>query len=242
MSYVNVLSLWIDMCVRPLSFCRRKEISSSISARSKVAMSEEAVFNVRRNAYWWAWNSELKLSWHGHSEGAAVWCAVKYINHLVGKISRRKEQVARASLKQREMTAIAETPESTFLPQRETTTRAREDPGIRVRLVNALTGEFCVMVMMTKWLVLGDAIAKANVQLDKTRKELRGEQSDGTPGDHNDRWYFVAQDEMFVRRRIFEHLGPQQKCIDIPVIKLTKEPVTTDWQPPQREARPLEVP
>ena len=114
-------------------------------------------------------------------------------------------------------------------------------PEVLVRLVNAVTGEGLWIVKMSRWAVLGDAIAKANMQLDKTRKTFRGEQEDGTPGEENDRWYLIAQNETFVRCRVQDILQPDQEAIEIRVVKMPKMPISNEWQPPQRTARPVEV-
>ena len=111
-----------------------------------------------------------------------------------------------------------------------------------VRLHNALSGEAVWVVMMNPWAVLGDAIAKANMQMDQSRRSLRGELEDGTPGDENDRWYLVAQNETSVRGRIHDILKPNQELIDIPVIKMPKSSPSTEWQPPSPVVRPREVP
>ena len=79
--------------------------------------------------------------------------------------------------------------------------------------------------------VLGDAIAKANMELDQTRRVLRGVQEDGMPGDENDRWYFAAQNEMSTRGRINEMVRPDQERIDLPVVKMPKMPVTSERRP-----------
>ena len=206
------------------------------------AMSAEAVLQVRRNAYWWALNYCGKVSWFGDSEGPALWCAEKYVSHLVGKILERKTRVSLAREQQRNATASANEPPPDLPVQPEDETRPGEDQRIRVRLVNAVTGEPCMTVKMSKWMVLGDALAKANSQLDKIRKFCRGVQPDGTPGDEDDRWYFAAQDEVFFRGRIFRHLEPDQEVIEVRVVNLPKKPVTTEWQPPQLAVRPEEVP
>ena len=205
-------------------------------------MSAEAVLKVRRNAYWWALKYCVKVCWFGDSEGPALWCAEKYVSHLVDKILERKTRVSLAREQQRNATASANDPPPDLPVQPEDERSPREQPEVLVRLVNAVTGEPDRVVQMSRWAVLGDAIAKANSRLDNTRLALRGVQPDGTPGDEEDRWYFAAEDEVFVRGRIFRHLEPGQKLIKVRVVKVPKRPITTEWQPPQLAVRPEQVP
>lgn len=192
-------------------------------------MSAEDVFNVRRNAYWWAWQYELKLGWHGDGDGSAVWCASKYVAHLVEKILRRKAKVDLATTKQRNIQAPAKKNPPPLPPHLQEEGRSRPRvPEILVHLTNAVTGEGVWVVKMSRWAVLGDAIAKANMQLDETRRTFRGAQEDGTPGDENDRWYLAAQNERSVRCRIQDVLQPDQERIDIPVVKLPKMPISNE--------------
>ena len=232
----------LNVCVG-VGGCSSRWQDSLVAAMWSVsrAMLAEDVFNVRRNAYWWAWTYAIKVAWYGDSEGTAVWCAVKYVDHLVGKILRRKARVSAATLQQQGATASAnEPPPGPHVPQQDRPS-APKDPGCFVRLINAVSGEPCRTVTMSKWMVLGDAIAKANSQNDQTRKILRGVQPDGTPGDEADRWYFAAHDEVFVRGRIFQHLEPDQDLIEVRVIKVPKPIITTGWRPPQDAVRPEQV-
>ena len=207
-------------------------------------MSAEDVFNVRRNAYRWALQYDLNLRFHGENKAwARRWCASRYVSNLVEKILLRKAAVDSATAQQGNMKVSAKKPPPPLPAHlREEGPSRRRVPEVMVRLENAVSGEAVWVVMMNPWAVLGDAIAKANMQMDQSRRSLRGELEDGTPGDENDRWYLVAQNETSVRGRIRDILKPNQEVIDIPVVKMPKSPPTTEFGQMERVARPWEVP
>ena len=192
-------------------------------------MSVEEVFNVRRHAYWRAWQYSWKVCMFGEVEGSASWCADKYVSHLVVKILRRKAQVDAARLEQLEITAQRPpSPPKDSDEERRLRRRRRE---ILVHLINAVTGEGLWVVQMSRWAVLGDAIAKSNMQLDQSRASLRGVQEDGTPGGEDDGWYLVPRNEELVRCRIQDILEPNKEAIEIPVIKMPKT-TSDEWPEP----------
>ena len=182
-------------------------------------MSVADNFVIRRNVYWWASVYEREVTFHGERHGSAVWCAFKYINRLVCGILRRKARVDAAVAEQ---IAIRDAMPEDPLPPPESP--PPPPPSVRadmidVRLVSALTGEVYCTVPMSRWQVVGDAIAKANRDLDLRRRAARASGPE-EPGETLDEdWRFVAVDESATRCRFPDVLAPGQKIIDVRVWK-----------------------
>ena len=69
-------------------------------------MVEADIFDVRRNAYFWAWQHQQRVFWHGEEEGNALWCASNYLARLLQKILTRKRSVDLATIQMMQKTRV----------------------------------------------------------------------------------------------------------------------------------------
>ena len=176
-------------------------------------------FVVRRNAYKWASILGYEIASRGDQEGNAVWCALKYIDSLVGMILRRKALVDRAVAAQ---IAITHTlPSETLLPMlEEIQPEPRLPEGtVEAQLINAVSGEVYLTVQMSKWSVIGDAVYKANCEIDRRRKADSVFGPDGSDDSHVGNWKFEPADESGSRCRFHAVLAAGQTIMNVPVFK-----------------------
>ena len=186
---------------------------------TKLAMSVADNFDIRRNAYWWASVYFHEVTWHGEQEGCAVWCAFNYVDRLVGIILRRKAKVDEAVAEQ---TAIRDSMPKDAPPPPVDPPRPGPPPPtgtIAARLVNAFSGQVYWTVQMSKWAIIGDAVSKANWELDISRRAARGFRPDDAPENINEYWQFCAADETWSRNRFHAVLTSGQESMDVAVVK-----------------------
>ena len=199
-------------------------------------------FFIRRNAYSRAAVLENEITGHREHEANAFWCAVTYIHGLVNVILRRKAMVDEAVKAQR--AAMGTMPDgagsasdAAFWPA----TRQRVTRLIIARLVGALSGEVYTLKYMSNWSLVGDAIAKANADLDIQRRAVHGHGRVETDDGHVETWIYQPADEANSRTRFKVLLAPGEQMIDVKVVKMNLADTMLRGRPSEHPTRPLKV-
>ena len=202
-------------------------------------------FYIRRNAYCWASVVESEITGHREHEADAFWCAFTYIHRLLTVILRRKAMVDEAVKAQRK--AMGTSADGSAGPSGSDSwpePRQRVTWSVIARLVGAFSGEVYTLVYTSNWCLVGDAIAKANADLDIQRRSVHGHGPEGDLEGHVETWIYQAADEAMSRTRINALLAPGQQMIDVKVIKMNLADTMRResgrlWED---TTRPLEVP
>ena len=188
---------------------------STHSWQPQTAMARDINLALRRQAYVSSGFLSYLHDLGGEpDEASASFCAVIYIDRLTKKILDRKARVDRDTALALERLQASEGLAPVPLSRHETTDSSLEGTNaIEVRLVNAISGEEHCRVLMSKWLLLGDAVSKANAGFhigngDSSARRVMPEVDD-----------YMPFDKKQCQHRIHTLLRPGQKEIELRVLR-----------------------